>query len=509
MSTSLIEKYYNNPGYELSDIQTEASIKIVDLAKNSKLKGDKFVNRLCEATQLMTTHCSDFQSICNHQDVPWAIIDYMSYFQTNIFKTCTPEKEEMWSIMLTLLNFCARQEVQSFLETYLVKHSSADDHVYEEYKKLKLSNQTIEMILFEDADLYAVVSYLKISDNSRNLSKIWIPSLLKYEFLSLKDRYFKNLHSDICIFQFKQELLTSPTFYKINVTSIWSENIAAAKSLAASLDRNIILVNTLDLYDSAVIMPYTEIFKILLPHHRNLNEDQQIINTIKPINNTNQSKKKTKANAPADPVPPADSDFNLMFYDGTWQKPLQNTYWTYKNTPRANATSNDISRCVASARKGFKIWSALSTGSRMQALSKFALALERASKPKLSKIVIKWMKFPHWYQNLSIPKPKNSLLTKTYKPKGVITLMEMKEMDLFQKLTQSLIIGNSVIVVCTAKSCNIAEYCEMFSTSGIPPGTVNLLSCENVKLLSKRYNAVNLIDMYRQFTVSKQVVTMI
>jgi len=40
----------------------------------------------------------------------------------------------------------------------------------------------------------------------------------------------------IRVFKSKQELLTPPISYKINVTSIWSEDIVAAKNLATSLD---------------------------------------------------------------------------------------------------------------------------------------------------------------------------------------------------------------------------------------------------------------------------------
>jgi len=37
---------------------------------------------------------------------------------------------------------------------------------------------------------------------------------------------------------------------------------------------------------------------------------------------------------------PANPTYNYMFYDGTWQKPVQNTYWLHNNTNilRANAT---------------------------------------------------------------------------------------------------------------------------------------------------------------------------
>lgn len=92
------------------------------------------------------------------------------------------------------------------------------------------------MILLEDSDLYAVINNLKISENCRYLDKIWVPQSIKHNFLLLRNKYFKNLNSVFHIYKSKQELLTPPKFYKINVTSIWSENIMSAKNLAASLD---------------------------------------------------------------------------------------------------------------------------------------------------------------------------------------------------------------------------------------------------------------------------------
>lgn len=124
-------------------------------------------------------------------------------------------------------------------------------------------------------------------------------------------------------------------------------------------------------------------------------------------------------------------------------------------------------------------------------------------------MIYKWIKFPHWYESSSTPQYFDIpvMTIRIRNPKGVITLMERDEMDLFRKLTQSLIIGNSVIVICTAQSCDLAQYCDMFSTSGIPPGVINLLSCENIKPLSEYYNASELREIYYQFTVSKQILT--
>lgn len=73
-------------------------------------------------------------------------------------------------------------------------------------------------------------------------------------------------------------------------------------------------------------MPYIEIFKVSLSKHLELNEDQHIINTIKPI--TSQIQLKT----------PTNSIRNLLFYNGTWQKPVKDNYWINRTILTADAT---------------------------------------------------------------------------------------------------------------------------------------------------------------------------
>ncbi|KYN31085.1 hypothetical protein ALC56_14897 [Trachymyrmex septentrionalis] len=448
-----IEKYYINLDYEeLKSKRRKASMEIYALCKKIKLKHETFVNRLEKTVLMLENHMPLLKSICNHTDVPEAIVTYINYYRINIYKSNHKEKqakqEVIWTLILTLLNFCARDDVQYFLETCIITNSLADNDLYNNTYKELLSHQTIEIIVLDDSDLYA------------------------------------------------QELLTPAISCIINVTSIWSEDIAAAKNLATSLDRNIVLINMLDFYETMIVIPYIEMYKSPLCNF-NINDERCIVNMIKPI----CSKKKP---VPANPI------YNYMFYDGTWQKPIQNTYWLHNNILRANATKDDMSRCFASAKKGFKIWSELSTESRTQILSKFAFLLEYISKPELSEIVFKWIKFPLWYKNSLQPQSGRSLVVRTRKPKGVITLVEKKETNLFRKLTQSLIIGNSVVVICSANSCNIIEYCNLFLSSGIPPGVINMLTCESIKPLNElRYDALDLNEIYYQFTVSKQVATMI
>ncbi|XP_018354443.1 PREDICTED: uncharacterized protein LOC108755736 isoform X3 [Trachymyrmex septentrionalis] len=363
-----IEKYYINLDYEeLKSKRRKASMEIYALCKKIKLKHETFVNRLEKTVLMLENHMPLLKSICNHTDVPEAIVTYINYYRINIYKSNHKEKqakqEVIWTLILTLLNFCARDDVQYFLETCIITNSLADNDLYNNTYKELLSHQTIEIIVLDDSDLYAVIKSLKLSENTRKyLSKIWVSESIECNFLSLMNEVFSNSTDVIRVFKSKQELLTPAISCIINVTSIWSEDIAAAKNLATSLDRNIVLINMLDFYETMIVIPYIEMYKSPLCNF-NINDERCIVNMIKPI----CSKKKP---VPANPI------YNYMFYDGTWQKPIQNTYWLHNNILRANATKDDMSRCFASAKKGFKIWSELSTESRTQILSKFAFLLE-------------------------------------------------------------------------------------------------------------------------------------
>ncbi|XP_011638019.1 uncharacterized protein LOC105427797 [Pogonomyrmex barbatus] len=288
----------------------------------------------------------------------------------------------------------------------------------------------------------------------------------------------------------------------MNITSIWSEDFIAAKNLAASLDRNIIFINTMPFYDAFVVLPYIEVFKVPLPKNiDNLNEDQYIINMIQPIRKTEHIQHiQTSIN----PI------YNFLFYDGAWQKPIKHTYWIQHNVVRANASRDDIIKCVASARKGFNSWSILPSRSRIKILSQLSHVLRYSGIFNLALIVSNWVLFSKWYKSsLSFAKFGFAMSAKVRKPKGIITLMEEDGTVLFDKLIQSLVIGNTVIVICTSNSFNLAPYCDIFSTSGIPPGVINLLSCEDVMPLSDNYTATELKDIYYQFTVSKQIITLL
>lgn len=98
-------------------------------------------------------------------------------------------------------------------------------------------------------------------------------------------------------------------------------------------------------------------------------------------------------------------------------------------------------------------------------------------------------------------------VTNIREPRGVIILEETNTITMFRNLTQSLITGNSIIVICNPDMCVLTFYCDMFSTATIPPGVINLLSSNN--LTNIRYN--NLADLkpeeaYAYLTTSKHIV---
>lgn len=143
----------------------------------------------------------------------------------------------------------------------------------------------------------------------------------------------------------------------------------------------------------------------------------------------------------------------------------------------------------------------------------------------LSTLISKCMQFACLYENSNgycTLEEKYELII-TRKPKGIIILKEKNENTLFFRLMQSLLAGNSVIVIFNVNFCNLSQYFNMFSISGIPPGVINMLSSENIIDLESRlcgteysiyakrfFSEGNLIEKYinsyMQLSLPKQVV---
>lgn len=92
------------------------------------------------------------------------------------------------------------------------------------------------MILLEESDLYAFISYLKIKNVISSLNKIWVHVSIKKAFKWHIKKYFGHLSVPTYIFQSKQELFSLELFcMEFRIFSIWSEDIISARNLAMSL----------------------------------------------------------------------------------------------------------------------------------------------------------------------------------------------------------------------------------------------------------------------------------
>lgn len=465
-----INKYYNNLQYN-ENKKEEALVKISDLSKTIKFKDNNDISkRLLETASVIEKNLSLFQSVCEHVDVVSAIIEGLITFGTEFMFGIEFEeeyiqehiKDDMISlVMLTLINMCGEYKIQLFLEEAIVENYTLNGTI--PYEKLKLAykiDQFHQMILLEDSDLYAVINYLRAKKSSFCSYEIWIQVSIKEKFLWLVKEYLKNLTFSIHVFHSIKSLVPACPHNKMKIMSIWTEDIIAAKNLATSLNKEVLFINThMDFCGGTALLPYGKIFFKTLDtvSYEWTNFDDNIY----------KIKEKSKMST------------HDLFYNGKWQQPVKNTYWMQNETLWAHATSCDIKRCIKSAEEGFKIWSTKSIVSRKKILSKFASGLQSMGNFLLAERVLKCIKlFSYIHQTLSIGSQHERLdIRKTRKPRGVIILKEKDETVLFDLLTQILITGNSVIVICDGKnSCSLAQYCYMFSSCDIPSGVINLLS---------------------------------
>ncbi|XP_072751899.1 uncharacterized protein [Anoplolepis gracilipes] len=402
------------------------------------------------------------------------------------------------SLMYTIYHVGLESEMELFLENTIVEDSEAHHITQCSDLIFELGDPNIEMILLEEADLYAVINCLKI-ENAFFLSKIWVHESIKQTFQLHIKKCSEHLSVPIHIFQSKRDLLTSEILMdsQIRIISIWSEDIVGARNLAMSLKKDVIFINTYMTFCAGIVFPYSKIYynkdRIFQIKDKCTEEENNSKCIINPKRNKsyNQFRK-----------------YYELFYNGTWQKPLENTYWIHNDILLANATSEDIKKCMKSAVKGFKIWSAESINSRMAVLSRLALILESKGETLLADTVSKWLKLPYFCINpLTRHETEQFEITKVREPKGILILEEKDKVTMFRELTQSLIFGNSIIVVCNPNLCTLESYCDMFSCSIMPPGVINLLSSINLKQVKyDDFSKSNPEDIYLQLTINKYIV---
>lgn len=466
-----INDYYTNLQYNEIN-KEEITAEISTLSKTIKFKDFNDISeRFLEIASVIEKNLRLFQSACKHVDIVTTIIEYLTNFGVkfmflNDFEEEYTRDDVILSVMFTLLNVCEESQImQFFLKEAILKNFILNGII--QYERLKFATDPFnEMILLEDSDLYAVISYFRVIDSSLfYLHKIWIQECIKEKFLWLIKEYFKDLTFPINVFRSRKELLTAP--YKSKIISIWSEDIIAAKNLATSLHKEVVFINThMDFCGGNALLPYGKIFDKTLDK---LSYKQQNFDVDKYVIKSKELKIPT---------------YNLFYY-GKWQLPVENTYWKYNETLWAHATSHDIKRCIDSAEKGFKIWSSKYITSRNQILSNLASTLEYSGKILLADRILKWIKLSYIYETSLFYSQCGRLeITQIRKPRGIIILKEKDETVLFDRLIQILIAGNSVIVICDGKnSCSLAQYCDIFSTSEIPSGVINLLSNDKLKTL--------------------------
>ena len=97
------------------------------------------------------------------------------------------------------------------------------------------------MIVFEDSDLYAIITYLKIKPCFLlQIKKIFVQESVKQKFLWLLEKNFKHflfMELPIFIFHSRNELFTNcnDSLLYFSMVSIWSEDSTFAKTLAMKL----------------------------------------------------------------------------------------------------------------------------------------------------------------------------------------------------------------------------------------------------------------------------------
>ncbi|CAL1687934.1 unnamed protein product [Lasius platythorax] len=489
-----INEYYTNLEYKGN--RKEAQEKISNLCKELKFKDtDDFSHRFLHTASLIKENLNLFMSFCEHVDVITTIIDYFVYYgmRSKLENAFAENNTTVMLIMLTICNLHQDYRMQLFFETAIIKESEMQ--IYNNYKKNIILQ--VEIILLEDSDLHAVINCLKFRSVVKVLSNIWIQESITQTFMWYFKKYFGHiLNLPIHRFQSTQELLTLNTSKcnvdkenVLNIVSIWSEDVTVAKNLAESLNQHVVFINTCMDFDLGITFPYLD-----------LNSKFDYSLNVYPVEEYTN---------PINPTAYPDVILYDLFYDGVWQIPIRNTYWMHNNILLANATREDIMNCANSAVDGFKTWSTMSSKSRMQVLANFAAILECNGKFILASTVLNWVKFSYICESQTYYciQSERFEISKIYMPQGTVILKEKDENTLFQELTQSLIIGNSVIVICNPDLCLLAPYCNMFKMSGIPPGVINLLSRENTDLfIYDKFRNTTIHGIYSDLTTAKYII---
>ncbi|XP_071628786.1 uncharacterized protein [Temnothorax longispinosus] len=455
-----IKRCYKALQYEIN--KQEALKKISTLHCELKFKDtNNFSDRFSQTTSIIEKNLTVFKSACDHVDIVTTILDFLHIVGVRLMfkdESCT-YKDMVLIYMMYIV--CDEREISSFLQAALLNNSRLE-YVDIAYRNA-LSHCVHEMVVLEDSDLYAVISYLRITPSFLlKINRIYIQESIIQKFIYVMEKYFKhsNLVLSISVFHAKEDLHLFPTYFasltKMYMMSIWSEDIAAAKELATILRRDITFINAHFEFCSDITFTSNKWVESTFDFCRFYgvwkDKDEDEINANEYTG----------------------SRYDLFYY-GAWQKPVKNTYWIHDDNIYANATRSDILRCVGSASDAAVSWSSLPIVSRKKILENLASTLECNGKFLLADTVLKWLKSSNINNTLKCQDERLEL-TNFRGSKNVVSIFHPDEVVSFGYLTLSLMIGNCVIVLFNGHSCSLAPYFSMFSTAGIPSGVINLLS---------------------------------
>ncbi|XP_024888096.1 uncharacterized protein LOC112464995 isoform X1 [Temnothorax curvispinosus] len=455
-----IKRCYKALQYEIN--KQEALKKISTLHYELKFKDtNHFSDRFLQTASIIKKNLTVFKSACDHVDIVTIILDFLHTIGVKFMFDDEYTFDEI--IIICIMDFvCEEPEISSFLKAALINNSRLEqaDNEYE----VLISNCFYEMIVLEDSDLYAVISYLRITPSFLlKIKKIYVQESIKQKFVWLLKKYFQGFYTytdlPISTFHTKKELYSFPSYlqslYSINMVSIWSEDITAAKVLATTLRRDITFINA-----------HFEFCPNITFSWKCLTSTFDFCQYFDMLKDKDENK--------IDPNKYTGLCYDL-FYDGLWQKPVKDTYWIHNGNTYANATKEDVMLCVESSAEASKSWSILPFVSRKKVLENLASTLECNGKFLLADTVLKWLKSSNINNTLKCQDERLEL-TNFRGSKNVVSIFHPDEVVSFGYLTLSLMIGNCVIVLFDKRSCSLAPFFNMFSTAEIPPGVINLLS---------------------------------
>ncbi|XP_011641363.1 uncharacterized protein LOC105429849 isoform X2 [Pogonomyrmex barbatus] len=262
-----INKYYVHLEY---NNVTNTSVEINKLFNKMLLKQKvSHIKRMEILSFMIEKNFSLFVSLYKHIDVVMAIIRYLynisEKFKDDVtYPTYNNDSEYGLVMIITILlnirkDISAQMLIQSFLVMALQKPIDMlpeNEIFFHEYEHI------CEMIILKDSDLHAIINCLKITENY-NFIKIWVQEPVIKKFLWFTKKYNNlDLSSSIHTFQSLKDIkLCAYNDFSINIVSIWSENILAAKNFALSLNKCTVFINSYMEYDGDLMfLPYLDIY---------------------------------------------------------------------------------------------------------------------------------------------------------------------------------------------------------------------------------------------------------